>query len=112
MTLVSLAVTTAQLNSRIRSRGLTARELLMQRDQFNNQQIPLSDRMMIMEHRIDNHPHSERSKAPWMNVLPSIEVAVGDLVYIRADRNKSKAHDRCLVVSVEGAWCNIRKLVG
>ena len=73
----------------------------MQRDQFNNQEISVSDLMMILEqhkHRIDNHPHSEHSKAPGINVLPSIEVAVGDLVYSHANCNKLKTHDRYLVV--------------
>ena len=74
-----LSITSAivRLNARIRSRGLSARELLMHKDQFNNQQILVSERTMILEqhkHRIDNHPHSERSKAPVMNVLLSIEV--------------------------------------
>ena len=112
---ISLAVVTARLNARIRNRGLSARELLMQRDQFNNQQIPVSDLTKILEqhkHRIVNHPHSERSKVPGMNVLPSTEVAVGDLVYIHAYRNKSKARHRYLVVPVESACCNIRKLFG
>ena len=67
------------------------------------------DRFISVEN-ID--PHSERSKVPGMNVLPSTEVAVGDLVYIHADRNKSKARHRYLVVSVERARCNIRKLFG
>ncbi|KAI0243119.1 hypothetical protein LSAT2_008376, partial [Lamellibrachia satsuma] len=115
VTSLSLAIATARLNYRVRNRGLLAKELLVQRDQFSNQQISVSDLTMMLEqqkHRIDNHPHSERSKAPGMNVLPSTEVAVGDLVYIHADRTKSKARDRYLVVYVEDAWYNIRKCVG
>ena len=91
VTPLNLAVATARLNPRIRNCELSAKELLMQRVQFNNQQIPVSDLTMIFEqhkHRIDNHSHSERSKTPAMNVLPSIEVAVGDSVSIHADRNK------------------------
>jgi hypothetical protein len=38
-----LSVATARLNSRIRSRGLSSREMLMQRDQFLNVQIPVDD---------------------------------------------------------------------
>ena len=110
VTPLSLAVATARLNCRIRNHGLSARELLMQRDQFN-QQIPVSDLMMILEQHkrriTDNHTHNERSKAPGKNVLPSIEVAVGDLVYIHADRNKSKTCDRYLVLSVEGATFSV-----
>ena len=39
-----LAISTAQLNSRIRGRGLSAREIWFQRDQLSNEQLPISDR--------------------------------------------------------------------
>ena len=42
-----LAIATARLNSRIRSRGLSARETVTQRDQFSNSQIPLNDQDLI-----------------------------------------------------------------
>ena len=44
---LTLAVETVQLNARISRRGLSARELLMQWDQFSSQQIPLAHRSMI-----------------------------------------------------------------
>ena len=110
--MLSLAVAT--LNSRIRSRGLSAREMWFQRDQFTNEQIPITDHKVIMEQhgqRIKNHPYSEKSKAPLGKVI-STPVEVGDLVYVYTDRNKSRGRDRYLVVSTEGEWCNIRKFVG
>jgi hypothetical protein len=61
----TLAIATATLNARIRSRGLSAREMLTQRDQFSNKQIQLSDHQLILaqnESRLSNHPHSEKSK--------------------------------------------------
>ena len=39
----TLAVATANRNTRISNRGLSAREMWLQRDQFTNSQIPLSD---------------------------------------------------------------------
>ena len=45
-----------------------------------------------------------------MPITPQIDV--GDLVYLHNDRNKSRARNRYLVVSVEQLWCNIRKFVG
>lgn len=62
---LALAVATANLNARIRSRGLSAREIWTQRDQFSNQQLPLQDQDIIMRQheRIANHLHSEKSKA-------------------------------------------------
>ena len=46
---VVLFVATATLNSQIRSRGLSAREMCTQRDQFSNIQIPLSDYDLISQ---------------------------------------------------------------
>ena len=115
LTSLTLSLATARLNSRLRSRGLSAREMWTQRDQFTHNQIPLSDADLIStqhEQRLSNHPHSERSKAP-SRVLPNDDpLAVGDLVYLRSDRTKSSARPRYLVTSVDGSWCNIRKFIG
>ena len=111
----TLVIATARLNSRIRSRGLSAREMLYQRDQFTNSQIPLSDHNMITEQhaqRVKNHDYSERAKAPTGITAHDTAVEIGDLVYLHTERTKSHVRDRYLVVSVEGKWCNIRKFIG
>ena len=64
------SVATATLNSRICSRGLSAREMWTQHDQFSNIQIPLLEVTMIWSLRAQslhkaNHPSSEKSKALW-----------------------------------------------
>ena len=64
---VVLPVATATLNSLIRSRGLSAREMCTQRDQFSNFQIPPSDYDLISQQkklRKANHPSGEKSKYP------------------------------------------------
>ncbi|KAK3742099.1 hypothetical protein QZH41_007659 [Actinostola sp. cb2023] len=112
---VTLAIATASLNSRIRSRGLSAREMWTQRDQFSNSQIPLNDQDLITkqnQQRLANHPHSETSKAPVAPPRTTTRVETGDLVYLYSDRNKSRARDRYLIVSVDGKFCNVRKFVG
>ena len=114
VTTLTLTVATAQLNAHIHSRGLSTRELLMHRDQFSNQQIPLADRSMILEQhkqRVDNEPHSERSKARRMHILSKTHIVVGDLVSIYGYRNKSRARNNYLMVSVDGVWCSIRTCV-
>ena len=61
-----LAQATARLNSRIRSRGLSSREMFLQCDQFINEQLPLVDHDLIHkqhEQRTSDHSYSERSKA-------------------------------------------------
>ena len=80
---LTLAVATSALNSRIRSPGLSSREMWTQRDQFSNQQLPLADDHLIAlqhEQRLSNHPDSERSKAPLHNRRPTPVIDVGDLV--------------------------------
>ena len=111
----TLSVATAHLNSRIRSRSLSSREMWTQRDQFTNSQVPLTDQALIREQhlqRLVNHPHSETSKAPRGALRSSPSITVGDLVYLYCDRNKSRGRDRYLVVLVDGEWCNVRKFVG
>ena len=107
---VTLAVASANLNSRIRSR-----EMWSQRDQFSNRRLPMSDEELITkqhDQRLINHPHSMKSKAPLALPRPTPGIEVGDLVYIHSDRNKSRARERYLVTNVEGAFCNVRKFIG
>ena len=98
---LTLAVATSALNSRIRSRGLSSREMWTQRDQFSNKQLPLADDCLIaLQHkqRLSNHPHSECSKAPLQQRRPTPLIDVGDLVYLHSNLNKSRARDRYLTL--------------
>lgn len=113
---LSLTLATPRLNFRIRNRGLLAREMWTQRVQFSNtsSQIPLADLDLITKQhalRTANHKYSEKSKTPSGRQQPLNSLNVGDLIYLYADRNKSSARDRYLVVSVENSWCKIRKFV-
>ena len=115
VTQLDLTVAVANLNTRVRRGGMSARELLMQRDQFTSDQLPLDDHKVILEQhrrRVQNHPYSERSKAPLMKLPAVVPVEVGDIVYLYSDSDKSRARSRYLVVSVDGAWCNVRKFAG
>ena len=106
---VVLSVTTATLNSRICSWGLSAREMWTQHDQFSNIQIPLPEVTMIWSLRAQslhkaNHPSSEKSKAPLVaQVASSPSVTIGDLVYLYCDLKKSRRRDRYLLTSMDGA---------
>ena len=115
LTPLTLSLVTARLNTRIRNRELSAREIWTLRDQFSNNQIPLTDQNIIIaqhEHRLKNHPHSEKTKCPSgkLPVCPDLEI--GDIGYLRCDLNKTKSRDRYLVVAVDTPWCNIRKFIG
>ena len=115
ITSLTLSVATARLNSRIRSRGLSAWEMWTQRDQFTHTQLPITDRQLIIEQhqlRKSNHPHSMKAKAPKGRVAMPSPVDIGNLVYLHADGDKSRARDRYLIVAVNGDWCTVRKFTG
>ena len=64
ITPLSLAVATANLNTRICNGRLSAREMWLQRDQFTNAQILFSDLQVVRQQhslQLGNHPASERS---------------------------------------------------
>ena len=111
---LELTLAVANLNTRLRSQGLSARETMLQRDQFNNNQLPLNDRNLILERhkqRITNHPYSENSKQH-KETVNNINISVGDIVYVRTDINKTSARDRYLVTTKEGNWITIKKFRG
>ena len=63
--------------------------------------------------RLANHGPSIRSKAPTRPPpSPDLDIYVGDLVYLRTERSKTKSRPRYLVCNIEGEWCNIRKFIG
>ncbi|KAL0153092.1 hypothetical protein M9458_051586, partial [Cirrhinus mrigala] len=112
---VYVTIAVARLNSRIRSRGMSAREMLLQRDQFSLEQLLVHDQELIaLQHaqRLANHPHSVKAEAPLSRHAPVPDICPGDLVYLYSDRNKSQARSRYLVLSLDGTWCNIRKFTG
>ena len=115
ITPLSLAVATASLNTRIRNRGLSAREMWLQHDQLTNAQIPFFDLQVVRQQHslwLGSHPASERSKAPGRPPRPAMPVQVGDLVYITSDGSKTHAHNWYLVTSIDGVWCNVHKFTG
>ena len=115
ITPISLAISIARLNSRIRSNGLSARELWTQRDQYTQSQLPIDDKTVIdkqKQQRERNHKYSERSKEKSGRRRPSVDLSIGDLVYLRNDNHKHAARDRYLVNKIEDDWCYILKFSG
>ena len=109
LTASRLAVVMAALNARVRNQGLSSREVWTQRDQFNHDQLPLSDQQYIdqqYKNRLRNHRFEPSSLG---HVNKFIE---GDLVYLYSDKDKSHSRPRYLVSSVDNEWCFLRKFVG
>ncbi|CAG2200750.1 unnamed protein product [Mytilus edulis] len=110
----TLVIATTRLNSRLRQRGLSSRELWTQRSQFTHEQLPISDMNLIRaqhEARNKNHGFSEISKCSRPG-RPTPDITIGDLVYLYTDRSKTQSRDRYLVVARDGEWCFIKKFSG
>ena len=100
---VTLALAMANTNSRIRCDGLSAREVWTQRNQLTGEQLPIVDRQLILNQnysRQQNHTPSAKSKARGRTNIPSAVVSVGDLVFLKGDRDKLKAREKYLVVGI------------
>ena len=94
---------------------MSSREMLFQREQFTNSQIPISDLDLITqqhESKLRNHKYSEKSKAPLKDFRPEANVDVGDLVYLYTDKDKTKSRDRYIIVSSDNDWIFVRKFTG
>ena len=112
ITNVMLAMATANMNTRIRCDGLSSREIWTQRDQITGEQLPIDDQMIILsqhEARSANHPASERSKAPGRSATRQPDIDIGQLVYLREDRDKTRTRDKYIVVATTGIMCQVRK---
>ena len=115
LTSSALAIVVATLNSRIRHHGLSAKEVLLQRDgetlsQLNLMDIELSEQQL--QKRINNHLPSALSKAP--KGIPSAKgtFKTGNLVFVKGDGSKHNGRDRYIVASCSEGFIIIRKLVG
>ena len=111
----ALSVVTAVLNSRIRNRGLSAKEILFQRDNDTLVQLNFSDQYLSdQQHdsRTGNHLPSARSKAPKGKVPEHVKFSPGDLVFIKSDGTKHTARERYMVSSCVGDFVYVKKLLG
>ena len=90
-----------KLNDRIRDGGVSARELWTKRDQFTGQQLPINDNKVISskyENRLKSHKASSKYRSRGKESVSKPDVNVGDLVYLKSDRDKTKPRDRYIIV--------------
>ena len=108
-----LAIAVANLNSRLRSHGLSSRELWTQRDQFTSTPLPLDDQQLIenQHHRrlVNNLHHNRAIPSHPSNDMPIPE---GSIVYINTERNKSQSRPRYIITSQDGPWYFLKKFAG
>ena len=109
---VSLALATANMNSRIGRDGLSAHEVWTQRDQLTDEQLPIVDRQLMLSQNFSrklNHLPSAKSKARGRSTPSTAPISVGDLVFLKGDKDKLKAGDKYLVIAInENLTCQLR----
>lgn len=108
-----LAYITNILNSRLRHHGLSAWEVMYQRNQFNGEQIDISF-LQIAECQSDmratNQQHSAKFKSRGNPPAQAADVQCGSLVYIKGDGDKTKSRERYLVTQIKGDSCTLQKI--
>ena len=107
-----LSLATANMNSRIRKGGLSAREVWTQRDQITGVQLPVEDRELITQQHqehLTNHPISAKSKSGGKPPLGTPQLSIGDLVYLTCDSDKTKIRDKYIVTKLSDKKCQVRK---
>ena len=80
---------------------------------ITGKQLCLSDKILIdnqHKSRLKNHPHSTKAKARVQKYHHSADIAVGSLVYIINDGDKTQSREKYIVTSINDEWCQIRKL--
>ena len=112
ITRIQLSTAVANLNSRIRTPGLSAHEQWTQRDQVTGDQLPINDLELIRgkhSRREKNHIPSQMSKAPGRKIRKQSQIKMGSIVYLYADKNKEAARQRYIVTEIHDNGCRLRR---
>ena len=113
----TLAIAISHLNDRIRSNGLSAKEVILKRDSVTNDSLTFKNEELQSfkyQKRLQNHPHSEKSKARGGAVATDAIISEGDIIHVKDDGTKHKARDFYLVTNVdhENSEAQIQKFAG
>merc|ERR1712215_289726 len=108
VTEIERARITKNMNSRIRDRGFSSKEIAFQRDQMSNRTKSISDEKMSCvqyQNRKENHPTGiSKSK---------VRFKPGDNVFVKSDKNKLKGREMYKVVEVfnknDEDWAKLQK---
>ena len=104
-----------RLNTRIRSRGLSSKEIILRRDQSSGKEIDVKDSTLSHQHdhlRQQNHLPSALSKARGGNIAQNANVQVGDLVFVKHEGSKYKTRDQYIVTNITGCTATVQKFNG
>ena len=103
------------LNSRIRNRHLSAKEIVTCRDQITHKPLSVDDKLLSQrqeELRHQNHKTSARSKAPNAPLAAKPTLTLGSLVYIKTEGDKFHPRDQYIVVGLDDGHATVQKFRG
>ena len=109
-----LSIATSNLNMRIRNRGLSAWEIIHQRDQFDGTQLPFLDQDLANQQeriRERNRKSSSKHKSKGGPPAKRAEIDIGSLVYIKREGDKTKSKEKYIVTNVRDDMCQVQKFV-
>ena len=110
---VTLLKAVCILNSRIRSNGLSSREMIPRLDQISGKHLSFEDQLLSDkqgEAKSKNHSHSAKSKAKGAPLAPPAMANPGSLVYLKDEGSKFKPRDQYLVIDKKGANLIVQKM--
>ena len=113
LTPLKLQIIVDTLNGRVRNRGLSAKEIVLKRDQFSHEPINVNDEHLSKQQsliRNKNHRYSSLSKATRKVAASKASVVVGDLVYIKHEKQKHKLRDRYIITKINKDKAVLQKL--
>ena len=96
LTEIDRAMITKNMNSRVRERGFTAKEMAFNRDQINNNVKPVSDEKLSSE---QTRKRVEKHNKPAVSHKPE-PFAVGDDVYLKDDKTKMRGREKYKIVKM------------
>ena len=101
------------LNSRIRSNGLSSKEMFTRRDQTSGSHLNFSDKgLSDAKHsvRVKNHAYSSKSKARGSASAKSWPVNIGDLVYLKDEGSKFQPRESYIIVDERESKLLLQKI--
>ena len=108
-----MSVVIESLNSRLRNSGLSAKEILLQRDQNTGEKFTFNDKeLSFQQHniRLQNHFPSSLSKGRGGNRAEKAAIKAGDLVYIKSEGNKFKGREHYIVTKIINDFAFLQKI--
>ena len=107
---IDRAIITKNMNSRIRNRGYTAKEMAFNRDQINNCLKPVSDEHLsseqVQKRQIKHNKPTEKNDE-------NAAIKIGDDVYVKEDKSKQRARETYKVVKLfkkgDEKWAILQK---